>query len=217
MIFCFQLRWSRIGRPHMVSEGLAGPSNQWNKLRKRRNAMSSSRGRPRPPPDHSCPPSSFVFSKRVVGAGVGVGMLRGRGILLVEIKNLIVSKILGFLVYWLLGLKVPKFQWPTKHLIVLKFTDPISPHFHLMFCGRYSFHIQDFKEFPERLFMIIRCFFSSIFCCFHFQHVRFRNYFFKNELDEFSNSVEYPGVSKDQSSWFWESWARPEIRKSCKW
>ena len=39
------------------------------------------------------------------GAGVGVGMLRGRGIPLLEK----VSRFLGFLVSWFLGFMVPKF------------------------------------------------------------------------------------------------------------
>ena len=38
-------------------------------------------------PDHSCPPRSLVPLKRGAGAGVGVEMLWGGEIPLIEIKN----------------------------------------------------------------------------------------------------------------------------------
>ena len=106
--------------------------------------------------DHSCPPSSLVSPKRKAGAGVGVGMLRGRGIPLK--KNLgflvswfqsfnvskylgfLVSKFLGFLIYWFLGYKV-------------------SIHkFHFMIFVKYWFHITrwPFHVFCKRLISYLR-------------------------------------------------------------
>ena len=95
------------------------------------------------------------------------------GIPSIENKSFRVSWFLGFFVSWFLGFlvskvqssKVPKFQRfkdSKIHFMCLKEIDPIFKrfeNFNFMFSGRYSFHIQDFQEFPLRVFwkILIPC------------------------------------------------------------
>ena len=63
--------------------------------------------------DHSCPPGSLVSPKRVVGCrGVGVDMLRGRGIPLLDNKKLQSFKVQKF--------KIPMFYFQRSKLQPLK-------------------------------------------------------------------------------------------------
>ena len=83
-----------------------------------------------------CPPSSLVSPKREVGAGVGVGMLRGGGIPFIENKQ--VSKSQSFQVSNFQSFKVPKIQKE------------------FMFLDRYRSHIQVLQEIIKRIFGICR-------------------------------------------------------------
>ena len=37
--------------------------------------------------------------------------------------------------------------------------------------------------------------------------------FVENDWGFFLSCLRYPGVSKDESYWFWQSWTRPKIPK----
>ena len=43
---------------------------------------------------------------------------------------------------------------------------------------------------------------------------KYFNTHLQNNLGLFLNYLEYPGVSKDKKSWFWESCTRPKTSKS---
>ena len=101
------------------------------------------------------------------GAGVGVGMLRGAGDSLTCLRGawFLVLLFLGFKVCWFLGFLVSKFL----SFLVSKFrlfNDPILPHFHFMFSGRYWSHIQYFQKTSRQILMNVRrTFFSKLSNC----------------------------------------------------
>ena len=123
----------------------------------------------------------------------------------------------GFSISWFIGFKVSKLQIQqtrNKTFIscLLLEIDPILPKFHSMFSGRYWSHNQDFKKFKDGS--------SWFFGASVSQENGLRNFqipqIFLVHFDFFDHLM-HPGVSADKNSWFWGSWARPEIQESFTW
>ena len=164
-----------------------------------------------------------MFPKKVAGcARVGVGMLRGAGgFPLLEKCWFLGCWFLGFLVSKFIGVKVSRFQsvlvawfpgslarWLFRFLgfFVSKFQCFKGlPAIHFMFSGKNdtTFKFQDFVGWTPiisgtRIFI----FFTST----SFQNFRcIRNIFVEHDLVFKLEYLSYPGVSKNKTSWFWES------------
>ena len=98
--------------------------------------------------------------------------------------------------------------------------DPLFTMFntYFMFSGRYWSHIQEFQQVITQIDGIVRP------RLFHFsKHVGFqlfdisKHITFEQIFCFFLDCLRYPGGSKDQKNWFWESCTRPELPKSWKW
>ena len=115
--------------------------------------------------------------------------------------------VFGFLVYWFIGLLVSCFR-SSWHLQIV----------HFMFLDRYRSHIQDFRNFINRIFGFVGCPIFPTSTNFRVSPIlRFRKQYFLKVFQEcFVIVFRYPGVSKYTNSWCWGSWTRAKIPKSQK-
>ena len=141
------------------------------------------------------------------------------GFLFLKFLGFLVSWFVGFFFFFIIGLLVSKFQ---------SFRDSNFQSFKTSLNVFWKYYQNPFHAFRKRLlshsrfheirrwiFMISqRPSVPQVSKCSISESLKFPKIIFPKTFPFFLNYLGYPGVSKDKTYWFWESWTRPKIPKS---